>query len=766
MRYIDGLDNHENLEELLEKAETRIKENSLDEALTHMRKAVEYMVQQFVRENPDCSGNDLSEMMHNLEGAGILKKGDANILHQIRRKGNTVGAHVTGEEITRQQAEELFDDLLQYVPKFLDVIPYPSSRNLKSKGRLSIDFDKIPPLEIRVSLEQLRRIRSAMPYLYYYYEKPNFARLYEDGEWKEDSYYFLPFPEEYIYQTRDGRTFINRSEYARYYDRKVRRITNAKKQLEWDNAVLIPGMLQEFFGFSIVYQDGITPVFVEPNGNDMISDQALYTHEIRLPNYITRVTNPTLEWCADLRPGAEWINMDCSTIEEQDDDDEARNYGWIKSDLRGIYLSNQLSEDCNFKWTKVVPADKVFLNPGENSTISLRKGSVYSADGKTLIYARVEGDSFDIPEGVEVIRKGAFRETGVKQIGFPKSLRRLDEGALWGYQGDKLILPDSVTDIDEEAYVESLPVFYESQPDVNINPQYEKYLEERRKAAERDRILEEERREQYKIRQAQLEKEEQERKKKEEIARKEAEEKAKKERKKQAQKEMRKRLGILAALLLMAAGAFYVGGKIREQAKIKQAEEAYKKAEAVTYGTSEDGLYEYKIYHDTLTVTQYLGSETELVIPGEIDGYPVRILGTEMFKDAFIREVKVRSVVIPDSVEELENGLWAGGVFQYLDALEEVYIPGSVKVIGDYAFYSCEHLTKVEMEEGVERLGEMAFGSCYQLAEITIPKSVKEIGSSCFLYTKIKELTVSPDCQVAEDVFSFDMEDSFVSYYE
>lgn len=63
--------------------------------------------------------------------------------------------------------------------------------------------------------------------------------------------------------------------------------------------------------------------------------------------------------------GAEWINMDCSTIEEQDDDDEARNYGWIKSDLRGIYLSNQLSEDCNFEWTKVVPADKVFLNPGE-----------------------------------------------------------------------------------------------------------------------------------------------------------------------------------------------------------------------------------------------------------------------------------------------------------------------------------------------------------------------------------------------------------------
>ena len=419
MRYIDGLDNHENLEELLEKAETRIKENSLDEAMTHMRKAVEYMVQQFVRENPDCSGNDLSEMMHNLEGAGILKKGDANILHQIRRKGNTVGAHVTGEKITRQQAEELFDDLLRYVPKFLEEIPYPSSRELKGKGRLSIDFDKIPPLEMKTSLELIEEIEKEREEAYY-----TMLPCEEDCQWtygeeeltlfqaNGDAYYLIPVPKEYIYHQRDGKTFINRSEYARYYDRKVRKIVNAKKQLDdWEGNVLIPGMLQEFFGFSRVYQDGITPVFEEPNGNHIASEQALYAHEIRLPNSVTHVTCPNLRWFVDGSHG--------NTITSEE----------VCTNVEQIYLSNQLTEDCHFNWTRKVPANKVFLNPGENSKISLRNGSVYSADGRTLIYARVEKDSFQIPEGVEIIGKDAF-EAGVEQIVFPKSLRKLNENAL------------------------------------------------------------------------------------------------------------------------------------------------------------------------------------------------------------------------------------------------------------------------------------------------------------------------------------------------
>lgn len=795
MRYIEGLDNHENLEELLEKAETRIKENSLDEAMTHMRKAVEYMVQQFVRENPDCSGNDLSEMMHNLEGAGILKKGDANILHQIRRKGNTVGAHVTGEKITRQQAEELFDDLLRYVPKFLDAIPYPSSRELKGKGRLSIDFDKIPPLEMKTSLELIEEIEKEREEAYY-----TMLPCEEDCQWtygeeeltlfqaNGDAYYLIPVPKEYIYHQRDGKTFINRSEYARYYDRKVRKIVNAKKQLDdWEGNVLIPGMLQEFFGFSRVYQDGITPVFEEPNGNHIASEQALYAHEIRLPNSVTHVTCPNLRWFVDGSHG--------NTITSEE----------VCTNVEQIYLSNQLTEDCHFNWTRKVPANKVFLNPGENSKISLRNGSVYSADGRTLIYARVEKDSFQIPEGVEIIGKDAF-EAGVEQIVFPKSLRKLNENALRGYRGDKLILPDSVTDIDERAYHESLQLFYESKPDVNINPRYAQYLKKKKEQEEQSRIQQAEFERRWKIQQAQKEKEEQERKKKEEIARKEAEAKAEAERKQKERAKAGSRMAKLAALVLAAVGVFWIGTKIWEQIKVQQAEEAYKKAEAVTIGTSEDGLYEYQIYHDTLTITKYLGSEENLVIPGEIDGYPVRILGPGMCNNV---PNQVRSIVIPDSVEELQSS-GMDGTFAYLDSLEEVYIPGNIKVIGDYAFHSCDHLTGVEMEEGIEKIGKEAFSNCSslpeiilpasvkeieerafsmcdsltgvemkegiekigtqafvycgQLEELTIPQSVKEMGDLCLTGTRVRAITVSPDCQLG-DIFGADRDLAVISYY-
>ena len=537
MRDIYGLSNHEDLSELLKRAETRIEENSLDEALTHMRKAVEYMVQQFVRENPDCAGKDLSEMMHNLEGAGILKRGDANVLHQIRKKGNTVGAHVTEEEITVQQAKQLFDELLEYVPKFLEAIPYPSTKQLKSNGRLSVDFDHIPPLEMGIKPELVRQIMAEKSGVYeerygciesFLY----FNRGKKESDFpEEDVYYFILVPEEFIYQTRDGKFYINRSEYARYYDKKVRKIVSAKKPLECDSEVLIPGMLQEYFGFSKVYQDGITPAFSEPNGNHIVSELSLYAKEIRLPDSVTHVTYPTTYWYID----GSTENYSGTTT--------------VGGNAESIVLSNQLSEDCHFCWTEKVPADKISLNPGAKGTISVKDGSIYSADGKKLIYARMQNGVFAIPEGVEVIGKNAFEKDTIRQLSFPGSLRKIEAGALQNYGEDELILPDFVTDIDEKAFQKSQKVFYESDHTVNINPQYGQYLKEQEEARKREQLARAEAERQERVRRARQELEEQQRKKKEEIARKEAEEKAKQEKK---QEQMRfVRLGVLVAAVLI-----------------------------------------------------------------------------------------------------------------------------------------------------------------------------------------------------------------------
>jgi hypothetical protein len=63
-----------------------------------------------------------------------------------------------------------------------------------------------------------------------------------------------------------------------------------------------------------------------------------------------------------------------------------------------------------------------------------------------------------------------------------------------------------------------------------------------------------------------------------------------------------------------------------------------------------------------------------------------------------------------------------------------VIIPGSVKIIGDYAFYACENLTTVIFEsEGLEHVGMAAFAWCPKLTYIELPDSVTSVeqGALC-----------------------------------
>ena len=71
--------------------------------------------------------------------------------------------------------------------------------------------------------------------------------------------------------------------------------------------------------------------------------------------------------------------------------------------------------------------------------------------------------------------------------------------------------------------------------------------------------------------------------------------------------------------------------------------------------------------------------------------------------------------------------------FSYAGNLKNVSLPGSLKVIGDHAFYSCSQLSEVTFgqETELEEIKERAFSSCGSLTEISLP-AVKEIGNSAF----------------------------------
>ena len=107
--------------------------------------------------------------------------------------------------------------------------------------------------------------------------------------------------------------------------------------------------------------------------------------------------------------------------------------------------------------------------------------------------------------------------------------------------------------------------------------------------------------------------------------------------------------------------------------------------------TEED--YEYKELDDgTLEITEYTGSDTEIVVPAEIDGKKVSKIGC-----------------------------WK----------REIYHPtgpnsGSVEVIWGGAFEGCRSLTRVELPAGLTEIDSTAFEGCSSLMEIIVDENNPE----------------------------------------
>ena len=82
-------------------------------------------------------------------------------------------------------------------------------------------------------------------------------------------------------------------------------------------------------------------------------------------------------------------------------------------------------------------------------------------------------------------------------------------------------------------------------------------------------------------------------------------------------------------------------------------------------------------------------------------------------------------VVIPYTVTTIGNDAFSKAKITSVD------IPGSVKEIGDWAFYLNEGLTSVTFESGLEKIGEGAFAGC-SIARVDLPEGVTSIGSQAF----------------------------------
>jgi len=86
------------------------------------------------------------------------------------------------------------------------------------------------------------------------------------------------------------------------------------------------------------------------------------------------------------------------------------------------------------------------------------------------------------------------------------------------------------------------------------------------------------------------------------------------------------------------------------------------------------------------------------------------------------------SYAVPDGTVEITNSAFEG-----CTELENVTVPGSVKVILESAFADCWNLKSAALAEGVTYIGDFAFACCSELEEIVIPGTVTGIGTNCFV---------------------------------
>lgn len=138
-----------------------------------------------------------------------------------------------------------------------------------------------------------------------------------------------------------------------------------------------------------------------------------------------------------------------------------------------------------------------------------------------------------------------------------------------------------------------------------------------------------------------------------------------------------------------------------------------------------NGKWEYTLVDGGAVIAQNheITLDANLVIPSELDGYPVIGIG----KMALYKRVNIVSITIPDSVTTIGYA-----AFSECTGLTSITIPNGVTSIASEAFAGCTSLISFTIPERVVAIERSTFYKCTSLTSISIPNSVISIGDNAF----------------------------------
>lgn len=143
----------------------------------------------------------------------------------------------------------------------------------------------------------------------------------------------------------------------------------------------------------------------------------------------------------------------------------------------------------------------------------------------------------------------------------------------------------------------------------------------------------------------------------------------------------------------------------------------------------EANLYSRKAEGFTLEGTTLLQIDQEIVF-GDVDLTTLFTGGSRITRigiGAFLNHQELTSIIIPDSVTEMQSS-----VFNQCSNLKFARLPNGLKEINTSLFGNCSSLESIEIPDGVETIGLTAFENCTSLVDVKLPNNLKQIKASAF----------------------------------
>ena len=169
----------------------------------------------------------------------------------------------------------------------------------------------------------------------------------------------------------------------------------------------------------------------------------------------------------------------------------------------------------------------------------------------------------------------------------------------------------------------------------------------------------------------------------------------------------------------------------------------------VFWSCSDGGIYEgfkWACIHNEVHILSYVGAAEEMIVPHEINGVEVTIIGEEAFYECG----GLKAIVIPNSVTTISDY-----AFYHCDNIQSIVIPDSVTTIGTLAFAGCKSLDSITIGEGLASIEYDTFDGCKSLRSIIVDEknpNYKDIDGN--LYSKDGSVLVRYACNKPDTSFT------------